>query len=171
MGHYTQAFGLHMVLAPVDGVGRCGCGLWREHPRVRQSAGMSLEGPVDALGRCVLEDLEHDLEVAADSGHGQVVRARRRLADCQRPLILFSRTLQPRLAAGTDAPEPTAGHPLGHLAGQPSKMDTLAWPAGRRQRTPRRTATAADRMAGHGRSPAVRWSQTITTVRWSRDQT
>jgi hypothetical protein len=34
MGHYTQAFGLHMVLAPVDGVGGCGCGLWREHPRV-----------------------------------------------------------------------------------------------------------------------------------------
>jgi hypothetical protein len=115
---------------------------------------MSLEDPVDALGRCVLEDLEHDLEVAADSGHGQVVRARRRLADCQRPLILFSRTLQPRLAAGTDAPEPTAGHP----PGQPSKMDTLAWPAGRRQRTPRRTATAADRMAGQA-CPAVseRW--------------
>ena len=24
-----------------------------------------------------------------------------------------------------DAPEPTAGHPLGHPPGQPSKMDTL----------------------------------------------
>jgi hypothetical protein len=43
MGHYTQAFGLHMVLAPVDGVGGCGCGLWREHPRVGQSAEMSLD--------------------------------------------------------------------------------------------------------------------------------
>ena len=52
----------------------------------------------------------------------------------------------PHLPGGTggrmDAPERTAGHPLG----QPSKMDTLAWPAGRRERTPRRTATATDRM-------------------------
>jgi hypothetical protein len=32
-----------MVLAPVDGVGGCGCGLWREHPRVRQRSGMTLE--------------------------------------------------------------------------------------------------------------------------------
>jgi hypothetical protein len=36
---------------------------------------------------------------------------------------------------GMDAPKPTAGHPLGHPAGPPSKMDTLAWPAGRRKRT------------------------------------
>jgi hypothetical protein len=44
-----------------------------------------------------------------------------------------------------DAPEPTAGHPLGHPTGQPSKTDTQAWPAGRRERTPKRTAAAADR--------------------------
>jgi hypothetical protein len=45
-----------------------------------------------------------------------------------------------------DAPEPTAGHHSDTPPGQPSKMDTLAWPAGRRERTPRRTATATDRM-------------------------
>jgi hypothetical protein len=52
------------------------------------------------------------------------------------------------MAVGMDAPEPTAGHPLGHRPGPPSKMDTLVWSAGRRERTPRRTATATDRMAG-----------------------
>lgn len=44
-----------------------------------------------------------------------------------------------------DAPEPMAGHPLGHPPGQPSQMDTLAWSAGRRERTPKRTASATDR--------------------------
>jgi hypothetical protein len=54
-----------------------------------------------------------------------VVGATGRLADRQRPLILFSCTFQPRQAVGMDAPEPTAGHPLGHPPRQPSKMDTL----------------------------------------------
>jgi hypothetical protein len=55
-----------------------------------------------------------------------------------------------------DTPEPTAGHPLGHPPGQPSKMDTLAWPAGRHERTPRRTATATDRMPD-----AFLWSSAV----------
>src|SRR5215218_5405024 len=80
------------------------------------------------------------------AGHGRGVGAKRRLADRQRPLILLSCTFQARQAVGMDAPEPLAGHPFGHPAGPPSKMDTLAWPAGRRERIPRRTATATDRM-------------------------
>jgi hypothetical protein len=43
-----------------------------------------------------------------------------------------------------DAPQPTAGHPLGHPPGQPSKMDTLLGLLDGRERTPRRTAAAAD---------------------------
>ena len=116
---------------------------------------MSLDVRSSVLsGRLLLEDLQHAAEVVAVGGHGRVVGARRRLPDRKRPLILFSCTYQARPAVGMDTPEPTAGHPLGHPPGQPSKMDTLAWPAGRRERTPRRTATAADRMAGR----AFLWS-------------
>ena len=82
-----------------------------------------------------------------------------------------------------DAPEPTAGHHSDTPPGQPSKMDTLAWPAGRRERTPRRTATATDRMldaCSSGRlqssiragwpgstnderpSPPMRWAAAVT---------
>ena len=105
---------------------------------------------------------KHDLEVAADSGHGRVVGAKRRLADRQRPLILFSRTFQAGLAVGWTL-ERTVGHPLGHPAGPPSRVDTLAWSVGRHERTPRRTATAA----GRGRSQryggrATRNDQAIT---------
>jgi hypothetical protein len=115
---------------------------------VRQSVGMSLDGSEVDLCRCVLEAWTTTSTLPRIAGHGRVVGAKRRLADRQRPLILFSCPFQPRQAVGMDAPKPTAGHPLGHPPGQPSKMDTLAWPAGRHERTPRRTAAAADRMAG-----------------------
>jgi hypothetical protein len=59
------------------------------------------------------------------AGHSRGVGAKRRLADRQRPLILFSRTFQARQAVGMDAPQPTAGHPLGHPPGPPPEMDTL----------------------------------------------
>jgi hypothetical protein len=45
-------------------------------------------------GRCVLEGLKHDVEVAADSRPRSVIGAKRRLAARQRPLILFSCTYQ-----------------------------------------------------------------------------
>ena len=56
-----------------------------------------------------------------------------------------------------DAPEPTVGHPLGHPPGQPSKMDTLLGLLDGRERTPRRTAAAADPMAGR----AFLWSSVV----------
>jgi hypothetical protein len=89
------------------------------------------------------------------AGHGRVVGAKRRLADRQRPLILSSCTFQARQAVGMDAPEPTAGHPLGHPPGPPSKMDTLLGLLDGRERTPRRTAAAADPMAGTRVPPVV----------------
>src|SRR5215217_3348243 len=46
-----------------------------------------------------------------------------------------------------DAPEPTAGHPTRTPRPDSRPGWTLAWPAGRRERTPWRTPTAADRTA------------------------
>jgi hypothetical protein len=62
----------------------------------------------------VRQRLQHVAEVAAVGGHGRVVGAKRRLADRQHPLILFSCPFQARPAVGMDAPQPTAGYPLGH---------------------------------------------------------
>ena len=76
-------------------------------------------------GRHLLEGPKHGVEVVAPGGHGRVVGAKGRLPDFKRPLNLFSCTFQTRQAVGMDAPEPTAGHPLGHPPGQPSKMHTL----------------------------------------------
>jgi hypothetical protein len=55
-----------------------------------------------------------------------------------------------------DAPKPTAGHLLGHPPGPPSKTDTQAWPAGRRERTLKRTAAAADRAIVGQEGPLAR---------------
>jgi hypothetical protein len=140
MGHYTQAFGLHMVLAPVDGEGGCGCGLWREHPRVGQSSGMFLEASSWVLsGRLLLDGSDHACELVAQGGHGRVVGAKGRLADRQRPLILFSCTFPARLAVGWTLP---SGRPdsrprwtpwlgrldgaSGHQGGRPPRP--TAWP-------------------------------------------
>ena len=104
-------------------------------------------------GRLLLEGPKHGVEVVADRGHVQVVGAKGRLPDLKRPLILFSCTFQTRQAVGMDAPEPTARH-HSDTARTAVQGGHLAWPAGRRERTPRRTATAADRLAGR----AFLWS-------------
>jgi hypothetical protein len=129
--------------------------LWRFR-YVRPDAATSLDSRGWTFRRRLLEGLKHAVEVAAHGGHVQVVGAKGRPAARQRPLILFSCTFPARLAVGTHATEPRARHRLGHLPGPPSNMDTLAWPAGRRERTPRRTAAAADRMPD-----AFRWSSAV----------
>jgi hypothetical protein len=123
---------------------------------IRQSAGMSLDEPGRPSGGVSLRAWSTTSRLPRIAGHGRVAGAKRRLADRQRPLILFSCPFQTRQAVGMDAPEPTAGHPLGHPPGPPSKMDTLLGLLDG-ERTPRRTAAAADPMAGR----AFLWSSVV----------
>jgi hypothetical protein len=60
-------------------------------------------------GRLLLEGLQHAAEIAADRGHGRVVGAEGRLADRQRPLLLFFSTFPARQAVGMDAPSRRPG--------------------------------------------------------------
>ena len=128
-------------------------------------------------GRCVLEGLKHDVEVAADSRPRSVIGAKRRLADRQRPLILFSCTYQhdrrsewtlPSRQPDTHSDTRPDSRPgwtpwlglldgaSGHQGGRPprptARPDTFLWSSAATRRDPQRRGDRS------GRSTCPGWT-------------